>query len=171
MYHRLHVRPGLVDRKVEQNLAGPFSLPGDLLALQIDRADVIGLEVSLADAGRRAEHAIGTDAIGMISLIPGAETLQPDAATDVAHLFFDLEFADADAGPFPLEPMPPYPFAFAMVHFSFPRPVLRERAGRGFSGQARCLETESSPNKPSPQPSPGVPGEGEEVHVSFSTTN
>jgi hypothetical protein len=89
------VGAGLVDREVHQDFAGALALAGDLLALAVDDAEVVGLEVALADAGRRAEEAVGADAVGVVALVAGAEALEPDAAADVAHLFLEFEFADA----------------------------------------------------------------------------
>ena len=68
---------------------------GDLLALHVDRADVIGLEKTLADAGGGAQHAVRADPDRVVALVARAEALQPDALADLAHLLLELELGNA----------------------------------------------------------------------------
>ena len=95
MHHGLHVGPRVVNGQVHQDLAGALALAGDLLALHVHRADVVRLEEALADAGGGAEHAVLADATGVVALVAGAESLEPDAPADLAHLLLELELADA----------------------------------------------------------------------------
>src|SRR4029079_2390036 len=95
---RLHIRPRLVDRQVQQDLARALALAADLLALHVGDAQIFGRKVALADAGRRAEDAVLADAIGMVSFVAGAEPFLPDAAADVAPLFIELDISQASRG-------------------------------------------------------------------------
>src|SRR5206468_1066325 len=72
-----------------------FSFAGDLIAFEIDRADVVGLERAFADAGRRAEDSLLADAVRMISFVARTELPLPDPPADVAELFLDPPLADA----------------------------------------------------------------------------
>src|SRR5207245_6128111 len=92
---RFHIRAGFVDGQMKIDFAGALACAADLLAFQIDGADVVGLESTLGNSRGRAEDAIFADAIGVVAFVAGAETLHPDTAADVAHLLLDLPLADA----------------------------------------------------------------------------
>ncbi len=92
---RANIGAVFIDEQVHQDFACARALAGNLLAFDIDDAEVVGLELTFADAGGRAENPIFGKTIGMISFVAGAEALQPDSAADVAHQFLELPFADS----------------------------------------------------------------------------
>ena len=94
MNHRSHIGAGFVDGQMEIDFAGALAGAADLLAFQIDGADVVGLESALGNSRGRAEDAIFADAIGMVAFVAGAKSFLPDAAADVAHLLLEFPFAD-----------------------------------------------------------------------------
>src|SRR6266700_7478567 len=77
--YRSHIRPGFVDRQVKIDFAGALAGAADLLAFQIDGADVVWFASTLGNAGRGAEDAIFADAIGVVALVAGAEAFLPDS--------------------------------------------------------------------------------------------
>src|SRR5437870_5534819 len=93
--YRAHIGAGFINRQVEIDLAGALAGAADLLAFEVNRADVVGLESAFGDSGGRAEDAIFAEAIGVIAFVASAEALLPDAAADVAHLLLYFPFADA----------------------------------------------------------------------------
>src|SRR6059036_909998 len=89
------VGTGFVNGRMHQEFAGAFAMAGDLIALQINHADVIGLQIAFGDSSRRAKNAIFADTERVVAFVAGAEALEPDAPADVAHLLFELPFGDA----------------------------------------------------------------------------
>src|SRR5206468_2759151 len=89
-----NLRPGLIDGQVHEDFAGALALAFKLFAFEVDDTDIIGLEVALADAGRRTQHAVVAHTEGMIAFVASAKALEPDAPADVAHLIFEFPFAD-----------------------------------------------------------------------------
>src|SRR4051794_40492543 len=79
---------------MQQDFAGSFAFARDLFAFDVNDAHVVGLEVSFADQTRRAEDAILAHAEGVIPLVAGAKSFDPDAPADVAHLLTEFPFAD-----------------------------------------------------------------------------
>jgi hypothetical protein len=75
---------------VQERLAGAFFAAGDLLALHIDRGDVVGLQETFAVHRRGAEHFVFADADGDIAVVGGREALVVDPAADVADILLDL---------------------------------------------------------------------------------
>lgn len=89
MDHSLHVRTVLHDGQVQQNLAGPLAFSGELVAIQVDHADVIGRHEPLADVRRGAENFVLADAVRDVPVVGSGEALIVDPATDLADLFLD----------------------------------------------------------------------------------
>ena len=90
---RPDVGPGLHDRQVQQDLARPLPLAGDLLAVHVDDAQVVGLHEALRDAGRRAEDAVLAQPIADVAVVGGGEPLGVDPPADLAHLLAQLPLA------------------------------------------------------------------------------
>ena len=58
----LHVWPGLHDFEVEQHFAGALLAAGELVALHVDEADVVGLQEAFAVHRGRAEDFVLVEA-------------------------------------------------------------------------------------------------------------
>ena len=80
------VRPGLHHGEVEQDLARPFPLAGNLLAFHVHHAEVVGLHEAFRHAGRRAEDAVLAETVTDVAVVGRGETLRVDAPANLAHL-------------------------------------------------------------------------------------
>jgi len=78
--------------EVQQNLARPLALAGELLAFVIDEADIVGLEEALAHHRLRTQDLLIVQAERDVSIVGGGEALGVDAPADLAHLFLELVF-------------------------------------------------------------------------------
>ena len=90
VHDRTHVGAGLHDRQVQQDLARPLPLARDLLAVQVDDAQVVGLHEALRDPRRRAEHAVVAQPVADVAVVGRGEALVVDPAADLAHLLAKL---------------------------------------------------------------------------------
>src|SRR5262249_8421624 len=90
--HRLHVGPLLVNRQVQQNLAGPLARAGQLLALVVHLANVLGLHESLGYHRRRAEHFLVVDTDGDVAVVGRREAAVVEPPADLTDVLFQLEF-------------------------------------------------------------------------------
>src|SRR5580704_6866994 len=61
---------GLVDCEMQKKFTGAWPAAGQHVALEITEADVRGLNVALADHGRRAEHRVRAEAHADVASIP-----------------------------------------------------------------------------------------------------
>ena len=88
----LHVGPVLVDRQVQQDFAGALARAGELLAVVVDLADVLGLHEALGHHRRRAEDFLVVEPDGDVAVVGGGEALGVNAPADLADLFFEFVF-------------------------------------------------------------------------------
>ena len=91
---RLHVRPMFHDGQVQQDLAGPLPLAGDLRPFHIDRTDVVGRHETLADHRGRTKHFVLAHANRDVPIVRRREALVVDATSDLADVFFELPIVD-----------------------------------------------------------------------------
>src|SRR5262249_40177864 len=68
----------------------PLALAGDLLAFEVDDAQVVGLHEALRDASRRAEDAILAQPETDVAVVGRCESLVVDPPADLAHLLSQL---------------------------------------------------------------------------------
>ena len=90
--HAHDVGPGLVDRQVQEHLAGALLGAGQLLALGIDLANVLGLHVALGHHGRRTQELAVVEADRDVAVVGRRETAVVQAPADLTHKFFVLLF-------------------------------------------------------------------------------
>ena len=90
VHDRAHVGPRLHDRQVQQDLARALALAGDLLAVQVDDAQIVGLHESLRHPRRRAEHPVVAEPQADVAVVGRGESLVVDPPADLAHLLAKL---------------------------------------------------------------------------------
>ena len=95
VHHGLHIRTVLHDRQMQQHLAGPLPLAGDLVAFHVHRTDVVRLHEALADHGRGAEHFIFAHPNADVAIIRSGKALVVDPATNLADLFLQCPVIDS----------------------------------------------------------------------------
>ena len=84
MHDAVHVGPFLHDREMQQNLARTLALPGDLIAVHVDDAEVGGSQEALRHHRRGAEHLVRPQAIGDVTVVAGRKALVVDPPANVA---------------------------------------------------------------------------------------
>ena len=89
VHARLSLGLVLHNTKVRIDLGGARTGAGDLVAVEIDHADVVGRHEALRDEGRRAEHEIVADADRDIATVTIDIAFIPDALADVADTLFE----------------------------------------------------------------------------------
>ncbi len=90
VHDALRLRNRLVDLEVQQDLAGPRPGADQLVALEIDHANVFGPQVGLADQGRSAKDFVRADAIGDIAAVAVHVLPMPELPADGDDLVLDL---------------------------------------------------------------------------------
>lgn len=75
-----------IDFEVEANLTGAWSRTGELVGVEIDRTEIGGSHVALANERGSAEDDIVGKAAGDIAVVSGGHGAGIDAASDVADL-------------------------------------------------------------------------------------
>ena len=63
---------------------------GELVALHVDDAQIVGLHEALGDHRGRADHFLLADAIGDVAVVGGGKALLVKAIADFANLLLDL---------------------------------------------------------------------------------
>src|SRR5262249_15236957 len=86
------VRPVLVHRQVQQDLAAALARARQLLALVIDLAQVVGPHEALRDHRRRTQDPAVVEADPEVVSGCRGEALGVDAPADLADLLFELVF-------------------------------------------------------------------------------
>ncbi len=92
---RPHIGAVLHNLQVQQDLTRALTLAGDLLAFEVDGAEVVGRHEALADHRRAAEDFVLAHAIRDIAIVGRGEALRVDAPPDFADLLFDLAVVDS----------------------------------------------------------------------------
>ena len=90
MYNAPDVSSLLHDRQVEQHLAGPLAVTGDLVAFHVDDAQVRRLHKALGDHRRCAENLIGSEAVRDVTVVASGEAFVVDATANVADFFLQF---------------------------------------------------------------------------------
>ena len=74
---------------MQQDFAGARPLARDLLAVEIDQAEIVRRQVVLADQRRRADHLVRPDAVGDVAAVAIDILAVPELLADRADLRFD----------------------------------------------------------------------------------
>src|SRR5262249_34883618 len=78
-------------RQVQQDLAAALARAGELLAVVVHLADVLGAHEALRDHRRRADDLAVVEAHRDVAVVGGREAAVVHAPADLANLLFDLE--------------------------------------------------------------------------------
>ena len=95
VHGRPDIRAVLHDRQVQQDLAGPLTDSGNLVAVEIDGTDVLGTHEALADHRRRTQHLVLTNADRDVTIIGRGKALVVDPPADLTDLFFQFAIVDS----------------------------------------------------------------------------
>ena len=75
-------RVGLVDFEVHEEFAGPRSVAGQHVAIEVAETDVGRLDVPLADQGRSAKHRVRTEAHADVAAVAVDVAALPELSAD-----------------------------------------------------------------------------------------
>lgn len=84
-----------VNLQVQENFAGSLVLASELVAVEIDKAQIIGFEKALAMQRRRAEHTLPVQTHRNVSFVGRAELPLIHAAADFTDFLSQLILAQS----------------------------------------------------------------------------